>query len=217
MTAGAESVDSTEFPAVAATGAAAAPRRVGLLFGSFNPVHTGHLILAEHFATRTDLAEVWLVVSPQSPFKQAQELLPAAQRLRLVQLAIAGNSRLRAEDIELSLPRPSYTSTTLTALREKHPNLEFVLLMGADNLAALPRWHDAARLRAETDIYVYPRPGAELPDLPAFPRVRVIVAPLLDISATYIRASLQAGRSIRYLVPAAVEAALDTLRPEGRR
>ena len=190
---------------------ATAKRRVGLLFGSFNPVHVGHLILAEHFATRTDLAEVWLVVSPQSPFKQAQDLLPETQRLHLVQLALAGNPRLRAEDIELSLPRPSYTSTTLTALREKHPLLEFVLLMGADNLPGLPRWHDAARLLAETDVYVYPRPGTELADLTPFPRVRVLTAPLLDISATYIRASLQAGRSIRYLVPDAVEAALTSL------
>lgn len=178
--------------------------RVGLLFGSFNPVHTGHLILAEYFATRTDLTEVWLVVSPQSPFKQAQDLLPEAQRLQLVQLALAGNAHLRAEDIEFSLPRPSYTSTTLDALRLRHPHAEFVLLMGADNLPGLPRWHEAARLLSQTDIYVYPRPGYPLPALSAFPRVRVVAAPLLDISATYIRESLRANQSIRYLVPEAV-------------
>lgn len=183
----------------------AAPRRVGLLFGSFNPVHTGHLILAEHFATRTDLAEVWLVVSPHSPFKQARDLLPEAQRLELVQLALADNPRLRAESLEFSLPRPSYTSTTLDALRERHPSLEFVLLMGADNLPGLPRWHEAARLLAQTDIYVYPRPGIALPELSIFPRVQVIAAPLLDLSATFIRESLRAGHSVRYLVPAAVE------------
>ncbi|WP_375415682.1 nicotinate (nicotinamide) nucleotide adenylyltransferase [uncultured Hymenobacter sp.] len=182
----------------------AAARRVGLLFGSFNPVHVGHLILAEYFATRTDLAEVWLVVSPHNPFKQADDLLPATQRLQLVQLAIAGNPRLRAEDAEFSLPRPSYTSTTLDALRQRHPDLEFVLLMGADNLADLPRWREAVRLVAETDIYVYPRPGTALPDLSALPRVRVVAAPLLDISATFIRESLRAGHSIRYLVPDAV-------------
>jgi nicotinate-nucleotide adenylyltransferase len=182
--------------------------RIGLLFGSFNPVHTGHLILAEHFATRTDLAEVWFVVTPHNPFKQAAELLPDTERLRLVELALAGNLRLRAEDIEFSLPRPSYTIATLDALRQRHPGHDFVLLMGADNLPGLPRWQDSARLLAELDIYVYPRPGAVLPDLAAFPRVQMMAAPLLDISATYIRESLRAGRSIRYLVPAAVEAEL---------
>lgn len=182
--------------------------RIGLLFGSFNPVHTGHLILAEHFATRTDLAEVWLVVSPHSPFKAAADLLPETERFRLVELALAGNPRLRAEDIEFGLPRPSYTIATLDALRQRHPGHEFVLLMGADNVPGLPRWQESARLLAEVDIYVYPRPGTELVDLAQFPRLRVMAAPLLDISATYIRESLRTGRSIRYLVPAAVEAEL---------
>ena len=182
--------------------------RVGLLFGSFNPVHTGHLILAEYFATRTDLAEVWFVVSPHSPFKQAVDLRPDAERLHLVQLAVAGNSRLRAEDIEFSLPRPSYTIATLDALRQRHPEADFVLLMGADNLPGLPRWQHAARLLAEIDLYVYPRPGTPLPDLAAFPRASVMAAPVLDISASYIRESLRAGQSIRYLVPAAVEVEL---------
>jgi nicotinate-nucleotide adenylyltransferase len=171
----------------------ATDRRIGLLFGSFNPVHTGHLILAEYFATRTDIAEVWLVVSPQSPFKVGDVLLPEAQRLHLVELAIADNPRLRAEGIELSLPRPSYTIATL---------------MGADNLPGLPRWQYANRLLAEIDIYVYPRPGTPLVDLASFSRVQVMPAPMLDISATYIRESLRLGQSIRYLVPAAVEAAL---------
>ena len=186
----------------------AAPTRIGLLFGSFNPVHVGHLILAEHFATRTDLAEVWFVVSPHSPFKTVADLLPDAQRLEMVQLAIAGNPRLRAEDIEFSLPRPSYTIATLDALRQRHPSHEFVLLMGADNVPGLPRWLESVRLLAEVDIYVYPRPGTVLPDLAAFPRAHIVAAPLLDISATYIRESLSTGKSIRYLVPAAVEAAL---------
>ena len=166
---------------------------MGLLFGSFNPVHTGHLILAEHFATRTDLAEVWLVVSPQSPFKVGDELLPEAQRLALLELAVADNPRLRAEAIELSLPRPSYTIATLDALWDRHPTHEFVLLMGADNLPGLPRWQAADRLLSELDLYVYPRPGTTLPDLAAYPRARVLPAPLLDISATFIRQSIRAG------------------------
>jgi nicotinate-nucleotide adenylyltransferase len=188
-------------------GAAAPPARlrVGLLFGSFNPVHTGHLILAECFATRTDLAEVWLVVSPQSPFKVGEEMLPDTARLALLQLAVADNLRLRAEDIELSLPLPSYTITTLDALRARHPSHDFVLLMGGDNLPGLPRWRAADRLLHEFDLYVYPRPGTALPDVAAFPRARIVEAPLLDVSATFIRASIAAGQSIRYLVPAAVE------------
>ena len=183
-------------------------RRVGLLFGSFNPVHTGHLILAEHFATRVDLTEVWLVVTPHNPFKAITGLLPEATRLHLVQLAIADNPRLRVEDIEFDLPRPSYTVATLDALRLRHPGTEFVLLMGSDNLPGLPQWKDAARLLAETDVYIYPRAGSELIGLSAFPRVRLLAAPLLDISATYIRESLRTGKSIRYLVPSAVEAQL---------
>ena len=195
-------------PATALVAGATAPvasKRVGLLFGSFNPVHTGHLILAEYFATRTDLAEVWLVVSPQSPFKVGEELLPDASRLALLQLAVADNPRLRAEGIELSLPRPSYTITTLDALRADYSTHDFVLLMGGDNLGGLPRWRAADRLLHEFDLYVYPRPGVELPDLAAFPRAQVFTAPLLDVSATFIRASIEAKQSIRYLVPPAVE------------
>lgn len=189
-------------------------RRVGLLFGSFNPIHVGHLILAEHFATRTDLVEVWLVVSPQNPFKAGSELLPEAQRLHFVVQAIAGNPRLRAENIEFELPRPSYTIATFDALRARYPDTEFVLLMGGDNLPGLPRWQQAERLLTETDIYVYPRPGTPLPDLATFPRVRVMQAPLLDISATYVRESLRCGKSIRYLVPPVVEEALASNIPQ---
>lgn len=179
-------------------------RRVGLLFGSFNPIHVGHLILAEYFATRTDLVEVWLVVSPQNPFKVGTELLPETQRLHFVAQAIAGNPRLRAEAIEFELPRPSYTIATLDALRARHPDTEFVLLMGGDNLPGLPRWQQAERLLSQTDIYVYPRPGTPLPDLATLPRVQLMQAPLLDISATYVRESLRRGQSIRYLVPPVV-------------
>ncbi|KAA9338690.1 nicotinate-nucleotide adenylyltransferase [Hymenobacter busanensis] len=178
-----------------------ASQRVGLLFGSFNPIHTGHLILANFMATRTDLSAVWLVVSPQSPFKVEEELLPEAARLSLVELAIAGNDRLRALDVEFTMPRPSYTIDTLDELRRQHPGTEFVLITGGDNLAGLPRWKGAERLRTELDVYVYPRPGFAVDVLPDWPRVRVVEAPLLDISATFIRHSLQAGASIRYLVP----------------
>ncbi|AYA38421.1 nicotinate-nucleotide adenylyltransferase [Hymenobacter oligotrophus] len=181
----------------------ACPQRVGLLFGSFNPIHTGHLILANYMATQTDLDAVWLVVSPQSPFKVGEELLPEQERLALVNLAIASNPQLQASDVEFGMQRPSYTIDTLDELRARHPDTQFVLLMGGDNLPGLPRWKAAERLLAEVDIYVYPRPGADLPtELPA--NVRVVQAPLLDISATFIRSTVRAGKSIRYLVPDAV-------------
>ncbi|SHK29172.1 nicotinate (nicotinamide) nucleotide adenylyltransferase [Hymenobacter psychrotolerans] len=178
--------------------------RVGLLFGSFNPIHIGHLILAEHMATHTDLTEVWFVVSPQSPYKVGQELLPEPDRLALVQAAIAGNHRLQVSDVEFHLPRPSYTVATLDKLRQQHPATDFVLLMGSDNLEGLDGWKEADRIRQEFDLYVYPRPGHPVVQAPGT-RVRVVEAPLLDISATFIRHTIRTGKSIRYLVPAEVE------------
>ncbi|MVN76661.1 nicotinate-nucleotide adenylyltransferase [Hymenobacter sp. HMF4947] len=195
VTSVAEEADSSIKPA----------QRIGLLFGSFNPVHHGHLILAEYFATRTDLDAVWLVLSPQSPFKVDDDLLPDTARLALLKLAIAENPLLRAEDIELSLTRPSYTIATLDALGKRYPRHSFVLLMGADNLAGIPRWRAADRLIQEFDLYAYPRPGAFVPKLTDFPRARLVSAPMLDISGTYIRQSVRDRKSIRYLVPSAVE------------
>lgn len=186
----------------------ASEMKVGLLFGSFNPIHTGHLILAHFMATHTDLDAVWLVVSPQSPFKVGQEMLPEAARYELVQLAIAGNPRLRALDIEFAMPKPSYTIDTLDELRRLHPATRFVLLMGEDNLPGLPRWKSSDRILAENEVYVYPRPGVDATAVNAHPGVRVVDAPLLDISATFIRDCVRAHKSIRYLVPDAVEATI---------
>lgn len=181
-------------------------KRVGLLFGSFNPIHIGHLILAQHMATHTDLSEVWFVVSPQSPYKVGQQLLPQTDRLTLVQAAVADNERLRASDVEFQLPQPNYTITTLDQLTRRYPQHEFVLLMGGDNLVGLAGWKEAARIQREFDIYVYPRPGYAISaEAASNPRLRIIEAPLLDISATFIRECLQTGKSIRYLVPEAVE------------
>lgn len=185
-------------------------KKVGLLFGSFNPIHTGHLILAHFMATHTDLDAVWLVVSPQSPFKVDQQMLPEEERLKLVELAIAGNDRLRALDIEVSMPKPSYTIDTLDELVRRYPQHRFVLLMGEDNLPGLPRWKQADRILAEHEVYVYPRPGVDATDVKNHPGVRVVDAPLLDISATFIRDCVRAGKSIRYLVPDAVEARIRT-------
>ncbi|TGE09983.1 nicotinate (nicotinamide) nucleotide adenylyltransferase [Hymenobacter fodinae] len=183
--------------------------KVGLLFGSFNPIHTGHLILANYMATHTDLDAVWLVVSPQSPFKVGQELLPEAYRYELVQLAIAGNLQLDVLDIEFEMPKPSYTIDTLDELHRRHPSHHFVLLMGEDNLPGLPRWKEAGRILKEYEVYVYPRPGVDATDVNAHPGVKVVDAPLLDISATFIRDCVRERKSIRYLVPDAVEARIE--------
>jgi nicotinate-nucleotide adenylyltransferase len=181
------------------------PKKVGLLFGSFNPIHTGHLILAHFMATHTDIDAVWLVVSPQSPFKVGQQMLPEEERLKLVELAIAGNDRLRALDIEATMPKPSYTINTLDELVRRYPQHRFVLLIGEDNLPGLPRWKQADRILAEHEVYVYPRPGVDATEVKTHPGVRVVDAPLLDISATFIRDCVRTGKSIRYLVPEAVE------------
>ncbi|MBC6697063.1 nicotinate (nicotinamide) nucleotide adenylyltransferase [Hymenobacter puniceus] len=179
--------------------------KIGLLFGSFNPIHTGHLILAQHMATHTDLSAVWLVVSPQSPYKVGQDLLPEQDRLALAQAATADNELLSVSAVELQLPKPSYTITTLDEIRRLHPGREFVLLMGSDNLLGLDGWRDAHRIRQKFAIYVYPRPGYPIDAATtAGANVQVVEAPLLNISATFIRQSLRQGQSIRYLVPDSV-------------
>jgi len=184
---------------------AARPEKVGLLFGSFNPIHIGHLILAQHMVTHTDLSAVWFVVSPQSPYKVGQELLPEQVRLDLLRAAIADNDQLAVTDLEFHLPKPSYTITALDEVRCQHPSCEFVLLMGSDNLQGLEGWKDAARIRQEFAIYVYPRPGYPVAKILPNSCVRIVEAPLLDISATFIRESVRVGKSIRYLVPDVVE------------
>lgn len=157
-------------------------------------------------ATHTDLSEVWFVVSPQSPYKVGQQLLPQQDRLALVQAAIADNPQLYASDVEFQLPKPSYTITTLDELGRRYPQHEFVLLMGGDNLVGLAGWKDTERIQQEFDLYVYPRPGHDIPlEVANKARLRIVDAPLLDISATFIRECLQAGKSIRYMVPEVVE------------
>ncbi|MEK7253664.1 MAG: nicotinate (nicotinamide) nucleotide adenylyltransferase [Bacteroidota bacterium] len=178
--------------------------KVGLFFGSFNPVHTGHMIIANFMATQTDLDQVWLVVSPQNPLKPKEGMLRDYDRLHLVQLAIGDNGRLRASNVEFSLPKPSYTIDTLVYLGEKHPDKKFVLIMGGDNLATLRKWKNYELILRDYEIYLYKRPKYELGELANHPNVRHFDAPLLDISATYIRQCRQAGKSVQYLVPDAV-------------
>ncbi len=179
--------------------------KVGLFFGSFNPVHVGHLIIGNYMATQTDLQQVWFIVSPQNPLKPKHTLLRDHDRLHLIQLAIGDNLQLRVSDIEFSLPKPSFTIDTLAVLKEKYPAKEFVLIMGGDNLATLPKWKNYELLLRDYQIYVYDRPDFEKGELADHPSVRIYdQVPMMEISATYIRYCLKNGKSIQYLVPDAV-------------
>ena len=184
-------------------------RKTGLFFGSFNPVHVGHMIIANFMLTHTDLDEVWLVVSPQNPFKKAGSLARDHDRLHLAKLAIGDTPGLRASNVEFDMPKPSYTIDTLAVLREKYPNRAFSLIMGGDNLPTLPKWKNADILLRDYDIKVYNRPGYEAGELAKHPRVTLYDAPLMHLSATYIRKTIREGHSVRYLVPDAVARELE--------
>lgn len=177
---------------------------VGLYFGSFNPIHTGHLIIANHILNETSLQKVWFVVSPQNPFKPSSTLLNEYDRLHLVQKAIEKDDRLWASNIEFSLPKPSYTAHTLTYLKEKYPSHQFTIIMGSDSFQNLGNWKNAETIISNYPIIIYERPGFEVKnDLGA--KVTVMDAPLLQISATHIRELVRTGKSIKYLVPTAIE------------
>lgn len=175
--------------------------KTGLYFGSFNPIHHGHLIIANHMLQETGLDQVWFVVSPQNPLKPSAGLLNEYHRLYLIQLAIEGETKLKVSDIEFRLPRPSYTIATLTYLQEKYPDHEFAVIMGSDSFQNLPRWKNHTVILQHYPVYVYRRPGFETLEHYPGARVTVVDAPLLQISATYIRNNIKAGKSIRYLVP----------------
>jgi nicotinate-nucleotide adenylyltransferase len=183
---------------------------IGLYFGSFNPIHTGHLIIANHILNETVLDKVWFVVSPQNPFKHSSTLLNEYHRFHLVQKAIEGDDRLRAMDIEFSLPKPSYTIHTLVYLKEKYPNHSFTIIMGSDSFQNLPKWKNAETIINNYPIIIYRRPGFEV-ETTGSTGITIMDAPLLEISATYIRNLIITGKSIKYLVPSLVEAEIKEL------
>ncbi|MBL7849708.1 MAG: nicotinate-nucleotide adenylyltransferase [Cyclobacteriaceae bacterium] len=184
----------------------ATSQKIGLFFGSFNPIHVGHLIIANLMAENTDLNKVWFVVSPQNPFKPSRSLLHEFDRFDMVKAAIADNYKLEVTDVEFRMPKPSYTIDTLTVLSEKHPNKQFVVILGEDNLENFEKWKNYQQILNLYGLYVYPRPGVTDSPLLRHSHVRVVPAPLLDISATYIRQCIHDGKSVRYLVPEPVEA-----------
>lgn len=183
---------------------------IGLFFGSFNPVHTGHMIIASHVANWSDLDEVWMVVSPQNPLKKRSNLAKDYDRLHMVQLAIGDHPKIRASNIEFSLPKPSYTVDTLIHLKEKYPDHEFTLIMGGDNLHNLHKWKNYEVLLDHYKILVYRRPEYIDNAYKGRDNISVIEAPLMEISSTFIRKSLKTGKSVRYLVPDPVWEYLET-------
>ncbi|HEU5145512.1 MAG TPA: nicotinate (nicotinamide) nucleotide adenylyltransferase [Chryseosolibacter sp.] len=184
--------------------------KVGLFFGSFNPIHIGHLIIANIMAETTDLKKVWMVVSPQNPFKPSKGLLHEFDRFDMVRAAVYDHYKIEASDIEFHLPKPSYTIHTLVHLSEKHPDKEFKVVMGEDNLVNFVKWKNHERILEDYGLYVYPRPRTQPSALKSHPNVRMVEAPMLDISATFLRKCIRNGQSIRYLVPDVVEEMIRT-------
>lgn len=183
--------------------------RIGLFFGSFNPIHMGHLIIGNTILQKAQLDEVWYIISPQNPFKKNKSLLHEFDRLEMVERAIADNFKLKASDVEFNMPRPSYTIDTLTVLSEKFPNHDFSLLMGEDNLTGFKKWKNYTQILQYYSLLVYSRPKSGEHDFHEHPKVSFVEAPLLDISATYIRKSLKNKESIRYLVHESVAEYID--------
>ena len=174
--------------------------KIGLYFGSFNPIHIGHLIIANYIINNTDVKKVWFVISPQNPLKISKTLLNEYQRLYLVRLATEDNSHLMACDIEFKLPKPSYTINTITYLKEKYPNHQFAVIMGSDSFENIQKWKNFELLTTENEIIIYSRPGFNVNA--TYPHLIILKdAPLLEISATLIRNMIKQGKSIRYLVP----------------
>lgn len=174
--------------------------KTGLFGGSFNPIHIGHLALANYLCEFEDLDELWFLISPQNPLKKQETLWDDQKRLRLAEAATADYPKFRVSDFEFLLPRPSYTFYTLSKLKEAYPQHSFVLIIGSDNWLYFDRWRESKRILSENEIWIYPRPGFST-DKDSLPEnVKLINAPVFEISSTFIRESLMAGKDIRYFL-----------------
>ncbi len=185
--------------------------KVGLYFGSFNPIHNGHLMLANYLAMFGGLDQVWFVVSPQNPFKKKNSLLPDYQRFELINRAIEGISFFRASDIEFNMPKPSYTIDTLTYLHEKYPDKEFSLIMGSDNLERLDNWKNYEMILKNYHIIVFPREGSDGGSLKTHPSVTIVDTPLIEVSGTFIRQCIADGKDVRFFMPESVWKYIDEM------
>lgn len=177
--------------------------KIGLYFGTFNPIHVGHLIIANHMVEYAGLDQVWMVVTPHNPLKKKSTLLDDYNRLQMVYLATEDFPKIKASDIEFKLSQPNYTVNTLVHLQEKFPNHDFSLIMGEDNLRSLSKWKNYEALLDNYEIYVYPRISSE-PENLAFknhPKVHIIEAPIVEISSTFIRENIKKGKNVQPLLP----------------
>lgn len=176
--------------------------KVGLYFGSYNPIHIGHLAIANYMVEFTGIDQLWFVVSPQNPFKKKANLLDDYQRLEMVHRAVEGDNRLRASNIEFNLPKPSYTIDTLTYLKEQFPNYQFVIMMGSDNIENFHKWKNAEYIIENYGVVVYPRPGFDKSKI-LIPKNTVIAedAPLMEISSSFIRNAIRNGKDVRHFLP----------------
>lgn len=178
--------------------------KAGLFFGSFNPIHVGHMVIANHMLAYTDLDQIWFVVSPHNPLKEKNSLLHERQRFHMVTLAIGDNNKMKASNIEFKLPQPSYTINTLTYLKEKYPETDFALIMGSDNLESFHKWKNHQEILKQYEIYVYPRPGKTNEELLKHKHVKLTDAPLMEVSSTAIRKAVKEKKDVRYFLPPAV-------------
>ena len=175
--------------------------KTGIFGGSYNPIHIGHLALANYLCEYGDLDELWFMVSPQNPFKANDtDLWDDNLRLELVRIAIEDYPKFKVSDFEFHLPRPSYMVNTLQKLREAHPEREFTLIIGADNWVSFPRWKEPETILAHHPLIVYPRPGYEIDESTLPPNVRLVNTPLLEVSSTFIRESLKQSKDVRYFL-----------------
>ena len=192
-------------------------KKIGLYFGTFNPIHVGHLIIANYLANNSDLNEIWFVVSPHNPFKDKNNLLEDHHRLAMVQRAVEDNIKLKASSIEFDLPKPSYTVFTLQSLKEKYPNTQFSLIMGEDNLRTFHKWKNYEYILEHHELYIYPRKHnstdilKESNDLAKHNHVHLIDAPIMNISSTLIRDAIKNKKDVRYLLTEPVYKYLDEM------
>jgi nicotinate-nucleotide adenylyltransferase len=177
--------------------------KIGLYFGTFNPIHIGHLIIANHMAEHSDLDQIWMVVTPHNPHKKKSSLLEDYHRLHMVHLATEDYPNIQPSDIEFKLPQPNYTVHTLAHLQEKHPSYEFSLIMGEDNLNSLHKWKNYEVILQNHDIYVYPRLNSgEMDDqFVNHPKIHRIGAPVIELSSTFIRNSIKNNKNVIPMLP----------------
>ena len=176
-------------------------KKVGIYSGSFNPIHHGHVMLANYLVEFSDLDELWFVVTPQNPLKKKEDLLDDDERLKMVQLAVGDDPRFFVSDIEMHLPLPSYTINTLTTLSEQYPDCQFIFICGMDSLQNLKNWREYQKILDNYELLVFPREGYDGGELIDYPSVNVLQTPIIEISSTFIRQNIREGRDIRHFMP----------------